>query len=38
VFRGGGWAYNARICRSARRGGSTPTVRYADLGFRLVLQ
>jgi formylglycine-generating enzyme required for sulfatase activity len=38
VFRGGGWFFNARLSRSANRGGSTPTFRNYNIGFRLVLQ
>ncbi len=35
VFRGGGWDYFPRYCRSARRDGRTPDYRDYDLGFRL---
>jgi len=37
VFRGGSWLINAESCRSARRLGFLPEVRYTILGFRLVL-
>jgi formylglycine-generating enzyme required for sulfatase activity len=33
--RGGGWLSDARLCRSANRGSSTPVRRYDHLGFRL---
>ncbi|MDO4551056.1 MAG: bifunctional serine/threonine-protein kinase/formylglycine-generating enzyme family protein [Planctomycetia bacterium] len=36
VYRGGGWYYYARFCRSAYRGSGTPTDRGDDLGFRPV--
>jgi len=41
IYRGGGsviqeWGYNARRCRSAYRSRGRPTIRYDDLGFRLV--
>ena len=35
VLRGGGWSINARICRSADRGGSSPGYRGRFDGFRL---
>ncbi|MDR3341919.1 MAG: SUMF1/EgtB/PvdO family nonheme iron enzyme [Treponema sp.] len=35
VRRGGGWSGNGQYLRSATRGGSTPSVRYGSLGFRL---
>lgn len=35
VVRGGGWNYDARWCRSAKRG-SVPTGRSIYIGFRLV--
>ena len=37
VARGGCWTLNARYCRVAHRGGSTPDDRDSRLGFRLVL-
>jgi formylglycine-generating enzyme required for sulfatase activity len=42
VFRGGGWSYwygwyDARYCRSARRGSSNPGNRFIHIGFRVVL-
>ncbi len=37
VDRGGGWNFNARICRCARRGGDSPGFRSYDLGFRVAL-
>jgi formylglycine-generating enzyme required for sulfatase activity len=36
VFRGGGWYYFARCCRSAARGDCVPGFRGDSLGFRLV--
>jgi formylglycine-generating enzyme required for sulfatase activity len=36
VLRGGGWDYNGRSCRSARRGNREPSNRYGSIGFRLV--
>ena len=36
VFRGGCRGFNAGYCRSASRGGSTPSYRYYGLGLRLV--
>ena len=36
VFRGGGWNYNARNCRSASRGGNSPGIHLHNLGFRLL--
>lgn len=35
VIRGGGWAYVARLCRSAYRIDGTPEGRNGDVGFRL---
>ena len=35
VFRGGGWGYDARYCRSALRYYVSPGRRFNDLGFRL---
>lgn len=35
VNRGGGWGYDARNCRSARRGYDSPGYRYCSLGLRL---
>lgn len=37
VYRGGGWASNARRCRCASRDYWGPGYRYWDMGFRLVL-
>ena len=37
VRRGGGGSYYAVFCRVAYRGGSIPSGRYDDIGFRLVL-
>ena len=37
VFRGGGWCYGVRICRSSDRGYCGPTDRYLNLGLRLAL-
>ena len=37
VLRGGGWSFQARYCRSAARGGSSPSYRKSDFGFRLAL-
>ncbi|MHC6202251.1 formylglycine-generating enzyme family protein [Breznakiellaceae bacterium SP9] len=36
VFRGGGWNNSALYMRSAYRDDDTPTVRYSQLGFRVV--
>jgi formylglycine-generating enzyme required for sulfatase activity len=36
VLRGGCWHSNAGLCRSAFRGGFTPSRTYSILGFRLV--
>ncbi len=36
VVRGGGWGADAVNCRSAYRNGYAPSLRYVDLGFRLV--
>ena len=35
VFRGGSWSSVARACRTANRGGSTPSGRSSTVGFRL---
>ena len=35
VLRGGSWNFNARNCRAAHRGNSSPGARYGILGFRL---
>jgi formylglycine-generating enzyme required for sulfatase activity len=35
VYRGGGWNYDARFCRSAYRAGGTPDYRNFHLGFRV---
>jgi formylglycine-generating enzyme required for sulfatase activity len=35
VLRGGSWFYDARYCRSARRGGDWPVYRIIYVGFRL---
>ena len=35
VLRGGSWSGNAHGCRSARRGGSEPALRYNYVGFRV---
>ena len=37
VGRGGGWDDNARFCRVSYRGGSTPALRFFNLGLRLAL-
>ena len=37
VWRGAGWFYAARHCRSARRFNHSPTYTYSGLGFRVVL-
>jgi formylglycine-generating enzyme required for sulfatase activity len=37
VRRGGSWSDSARICRSAFRGSSDPSLRGSNLGFRLAL-
>jgi formylglycine-generating enzyme required for sulfatase activity len=34
--RGGGWAFNARLCRSANRSGNSPEYNSVALGFRVV--
>jgi formylglycine-generating enzyme required for sulfatase activity/serine/threonine protein kinase len=34
VFRGGGWIYFAKGCRSAARYGDAPGIRFHNLGFR----
>lgn len=36
VVRGGGWGDDAKLCRSTTRYVNTPSIRYTDLGFRLV--
>ncbi len=36
VIRGGGWNFNAEICRSAFRAYDTPVRRFFSVGFRLV--
>ncbi len=38
VYRGGSWGDDARVCRSAYRGGTTPGVRDASFGFRIAAQ
>jgi formylglycine-generating enzyme required for sulfatase activity len=35
VYRGGGWYFGARYCRSADRHGNAPDFRFDFLGFRL---
>ncbi|MGI9465662.1 MAG: formylglycine-generating enzyme family protein [Rubripirellula sp.] len=38
VIRGGGWNGTAEICRSASRGGDSPSIRiYCFYGFRVCL-
>jgi formylglycine-generating enzyme required for sulfatase activity len=37
VVRGGGWIYDARLCRSAERIRGAPSDRSTDLGFRPAL-
>ncbi len=37
VLRGGSWYSSAQYCRVAIRGNGTPSLRYDDYGFRLVL-
>jgi formylglycine-generating enzyme required for sulfatase activity len=37
VLRGGSWSDNASFCRSARRSFYTPSYRYRNCGFRVVL-
>ncbi|PCJ15369.1 MAG: hypothetical protein COB02_18080 [Candidatus Cloacimonadota bacterium] len=37
VFRGGSWDYFGRYLRSAYRSGSSPFIRYDNLGFRLLV-
>ena len=37
IIRGGGWYYEARYCRSARRSGRLPEKRDNSFGFRIVL-
>lgn len=37
VYRGGGWCFSARFCRSSFRLSATPAYRVIDLGLRLVL-
>ncbi|MDP2898187.1 MAG: formylglycine-generating enzyme family protein, partial [bacterium] len=36
VYRGGSWHYTAIHCRSALRNWYSPSIRFSDLGFRLV--
>ena len=36
VYRGGGWSYSARVCRSASRDRRTPGIRLSSLGFRVL--
>jgi len=36
VYRGGGWDFTARGCRSANRGVDEPGFRLDSLGFRLL--
>ncbi len=37
AIRGGSWFFGSSSCRSANRMGVSPTGRYTDLGFRIVL-
>ena len=37
VYRGGGWINRARYCRVSYRGSCDPSLRFSNLGFRLVL-
>ncbi len=37
VYRGGGWDFSARSCRSANRGCDSPGIRSGSLGFRVAL-
>jgi len=37
VIRGGGWSFDARFCRSAERGSSSPSFTSSLVGFRVVL-
>jgi formylglycine-generating enzyme required for sulfatase activity len=37
VLRGGGWGYDAAICRAASRITIVPTDRTVNIGFRLAL-
>jgi formylglycine-generating enzyme required for sulfatase activity len=37
VLRGGCWSYSGGLCRSAFRDGDHPSLRYLNLGFRVVL-
>ncbi len=37
VFRGGAWSSGAAFCRSGMRNRYTPSSRFFDLGFRVVL-
>lgn len=37
VYRGGSWGFNAGFCRVSSRGSGTPSSRYNNLGFRVVL-
>ena len=34
LLRGGSWNYNAYVCRSANRNGSSPYDKYYNVGFR----
>ena len=36
-FRGGGWLFYNKFCRSATRGSTHPKKRYSYLGFRIVM-
>ena len=38
VIRGGGWNSYAKACRSGNRSGVKPGDRFANLGFRLILE
>ncbi len=38
VYRGGSWDYYASSCRVASRNNDSPSGRYSNLGFRLVLE
>jgi len=37
VVRGGGWVSVVMECRSAKRDGNAPVLRFSDLGFRLLI-
>ena len=37
VYRGGSWAFDASLCRSAARDAFQPSLRSSILGFRLAL-